>query len=259
MKKNAAYIFLIFLLFSFSCQQSKNYGDPTIEPAVILKSFNSFWTYLTRYVRPSEDFTALNIGSEVMTKDNFLKLLSTGDYLPLRLNSRDSSIYYKLYKLSDDAEDDIKETIKNWANVHYAHFKMEGHKLPDFDFIDLNGNEFNRETTSGKILILKCWFIGCVPCVQEMPALNKLVDKYKDRKDILFVSLAFDSKKDLQAFLKKTNFGYAVVPDQKNFVVDTLQIQMFPTHLIINKKGLITKVVNNYEEMAYALNKEALK
>jgi hypothetical protein len=38
---------------------------------------------------------------------------------------------------------------------------------------------------------------------------------------------------------------------------ETLQLNAFPTHLIINKEGLITKVLNNYKSLEVALEKES--
>jgi thiol-disulfide isomerase/thioredoxin len=258
MQNKIAYIFLFFFLAT-SCTQNKNYGDPIVEPAIILKSLMSFLVYREDYLRLSEDFTAFDPASHIISKETFLKLFSSGEYLPLRLISKDSSSYYRLNKLSDTTNEDIQQTIKSWGEHLYALYKMEGKELPGYNFVDLEGNTYNKETSKGKILVLKCWFIGCVPCVKEMPALNEVVKQYKNRRDILFVSLAFDSKEDLKKFLKNITFNYQIVPDQEKYIMEDLKITSFPTHLIINKKGLITKVVNDYKEMVSALNKEALK
>jgi len=55
--------------------------------------------------------------------------------------------------------------------------------------------------------------IGGTSCVSgvTLPALNKLVTQYVNRKDIVFVSLAFDKKEALKEFLSKTTFKYAVL------------------------------------------------
>jgi peroxiredoxin len=136
---------------------------------------------------------------------------------------------------------------------------MEGKELPNYQFEDIAGHKYNNVNTRGKIIVLKCWFIHCVACVKEFPELNKLVDNYKNRKDILFVSLAFDNKKDLKSFLKMHRFNYDVVPNQQTFMMDRLSINTFPTHIIIGKDGKIRKAVDNYKDLLPALNKETLK
>lgn len=93
--------------------------------------------------------------------------------------------------------------LKYKAEREYKNYQMEGKELPDFNFTDLDGTVYDKETTAGKIVVLKCWFIGCVPCVEEMPALNKLVNQYRNQKDIVFVSLAFDKKRIKEIPCKK--------------------------------------------------------
>ena len=136
---------------------------------------------------------------------------------------------------------------------------MIGSQFPDFNFTDLNGNNYNNKNTKEKIIVLKCWFIQCPPCIDEMPALNELIKQYENRKDIIFLSVSLDSKNQLKTFLKKTTFNYAVVADQQNYLEQVLKIHVYPTHIIINKQGVIVNVTNIYEEMALALSGEALK
>jgi peroxiredoxin len=219
----------------------------------------SFLYYQRDFVRLSENFTPLDTALNVISEEKFFNLFATGNYLPLHRLSKENISSYQLYKLDTTISNDISTTIREWAAHEYKLYKMRGQELPDFNFIDLKGNVYNKENTKGKILVLKCWYIQCVVCVEEMPELNKLVKKYTNRNDILFVSLAMDSKEKLQEFLSKKQFKYAVVPDKKNYLLDSLKIEMYPTHLIINKQGLISKVVNTEVHLASALKDELIK
>ena len=99
---------------------------------------------------------------------------------------------------------------------------MEGRPLPGFNFVDLNGNVYNKDNCKGKIVVLNFWFIGCTACQEEMPDLNKIVASYKNRDDVLFISIAPNSTNDLKKFLEKTPFNYAAIPDKSYYVADTL-------------------------------------
>jgi len=259
MKNYFTCFILALLLTTTSCTQKSNYGKPVVSPDAILKNMMTFLTYRDKNVMLSEDFTALNQASEKISKADFLGLLSSGDYLPLRLTSKDSSSFYQLYKLTASANEDIRMTMKSWGNQELALYQLEGSKFPEYNFVDLEGKIYSSETTKGKILVLKCWYIGCTACVNEMPALNELVNQYKGRNDIVFVSLAFDAKDALTAFLKKRTFNYPVVPDQEDYIRDVLKIHMYPTHFIVNKQGLIVKVVNDDKALASALKMESYK
>lgn len=171
-------------------------------------------------------------------------------------DTMNDSIFYKLYKVPDTNANMIY--IKSLAEREYNNYQLEGEKLPDFHFVDMKGNVYDSNNTKGKIVILKFWFIGCVPCVEEMPALNEFVKQYQGRKDILFISLAFDKKKDLEKFLSKTPFDYAVIPDKKKYISEELKISSFPTQMIINKDGIVTNVVTDYKDMETELKRMTL-
>jgi thiol-disulfide isomerase/thioredoxin len=242
-----------------SCTQPAKYKSPVVEPANIVKDMMSWLYYERDYMVWSADYVALDSEKIQITKDEFLDRLSTGKYFPLRLDTKDSSLCYQLYKLDESADKEIGVIIRNKAQIEHLYYKMEGQPLTEFNFVDLDGNVYNKNTVKGKIVVLKCWFIRCIPCVAEMPRLNQLVSLYENRNDVLFVSLAFDPAIDLRKFLAKTTFNYKTVPDKKNYLMNVLNISQYPTHLLINREGLIMKVTNNLEEMIQALQKEILK
>lgn len=254
--KKYSILVLLFIITIISCSKTNNYGEPNVKFEIIQKDFMEWWTYNSNSIMLSSPFIALDSSSNLISKELFLKTLTSGDYIPLKLNSTDKKTYYKLYKLDKTADINIASTIKNVSLVEYEHYKMEGIKFPKFNYKDLNGKIYNSENTIGKIVVLKFWYIHCQKCVEEMPELNKLVKQYENRNDIVFVSLASDSAKDLEKFLTKKNFSYPIVPNQDSYMRDTLNFNMFPTHLIINKKGLISKVVNTEIELRYALKNE---
>ena len=128
-----------------------------------------------------------------------------------------------------------------------------GGDLPNFNFVDLDGKEYNSKIMDGKWVVVKLWFIGCKPCIAEMPQLNELVEQYKNREDIVFLSLAWDSPEKLEQFLKKTRFDYAVVPNEKQYIMETLGIEAFPTHMIV-KNGVIVEVVSNAVSLENSLD-----
>ncbi|GAB3918215.1 TlpA family protein disulfide reductase [Larkinella terrae] len=248
--------FLLLGLVLTSCSQKRHYGNPIQAPATILKDMESFWNYKARNVRLYEDYQALDPESNVIPKEDFLKKIATGEYFPLRLSSTDSSAYYRLQPIKKTSSQDIRTTVKYWGLEELEHFRKEGTTLPDYQFVDMDGTVYTKETTKGKILVVKCWFLACLPCIQEMPALNELKQQYSGRNDMLFVSLCMDPKDKVAAFLKKKKFDYVTVPDQESYMTDQLQLNSYPTHFVINKQGLITKKVNDYHALAYALRKE---
>lgn len=222
--------------------------EPNIDFKKIETDFIKWWTYYSSNISLSSNFIGLNEESDTIEKKQFLEKLITGNYIPLKIKSNTAIKTYKLFELDSNANKSIGKTIKNESLTSLKHFKMEGQELPKFEFIDLNGNHYTNENTKGKTIILKTWFINCKACVAEFPELNDFVEKYKQKNNIIFVSLALDTKSELESFLQKKEFEYQVVPNQKEFIRN-LNLQTYPTHLIIDKNGTIKKVVNKASEM----------
>ncbi len=230
-----------------------------VNPAAVSKDGMAMAYYQRDHLRLAEDFSAYDSHSHSISKKQFLQQLTTGNYLPLRLNSPNGAWTYQLYKLTGREGKDVKEIIQQFAGNYLQHYEMEGKKFPPFHYVDLDGKVYTRENTKGKILVLKSWFIRCQACNEEMPELNNVVDQYKNRKDILFVSIAFDTKMALVAFEKKKGFKYAIAPVKEHYISKTLKTNEYPTHWIINKQGIIVKMVNEPGELIAALSREASK
>lgn len=242
---------MVLALLISGCSGKK----PVVRPQQILKSSTAFWNYTLQYVRLYEEYNAVDNQSKSLTKEAFLRQLLTGRYLPLRLASTDSAALYQLYPLPANVDQNLKALLQQWAGNEYHYYRAEGKPLPPYRFVDMNGKVYSPETMAGKILVVKCWFVHCVACVAEMPALNTLRQQYRNRSDIEFVSLCLDSRDKVAAFLEKTKFDYATVPNQTTYLEDQLKISSYPMHFVINKQGLVVKQVDRYQGVVYTLNK----
>ena len=247
---------LLFLIFTSAFGQTK-FGKPEVDPILIQKTFSGWSAYQSKNIMLSRDFTALDLLSKEISKESFLNRLANGNFIPVRLKSENGVYVYKLFKILPKTDTSIKATINQIGFDAYKNFKMEGTAFPPFSFKDLDGNEVSNETMKGKIIVIKCWYIHCTPCIREFPQVNRLAAEYKDRKDILFISLAEDSEEQLKTFLVRKPLSYSVIPDMKVYMNESLQLNSFPTHFILNKEGLISKVLPNFESLEVALAKES--
>ncbi|GHB77426.1 TlpA family protein disulfide reductase [Persicitalea jodogahamensis] len=229
-----------------------------VDAEALLKDYLTWYGYHYRTIHLAQDFTALDTDSTQLSKQDFLTKLATGNYIALKTKVKAGVPVYTLYK-SFRNDPSVQRTIKNLASIELKNLSWEGEQMPAFSFTDLEGNVYDNNSTKGKVLVLKCWFIGCVACVKEFPELNLLVDEYRANPDIQFVSLASDTKPQLESFLTKKPFKYATVSDQAIFMEKELSIKMYPTHLLINKEGKIVKVVNHANDLIPALRKETEK
>jgi len=259
MRKNFIAPAFILLLFCTISVKSQTPLKVVVPADSVIKNMNALLDYNSTHLRLDGDFLAYDDKGHAITKQQLFEQICTGDYLPLQVYSKGNLWAYRLYKLPANTNRDVRIMLKQIGITDYGFYQSIGKPLPNFHFVDLNGNVYTSANTKGKIMVLKAWMISCVPCVEEMPELNKLVDKYKNRKDIIFVSIAYDSKEKLQAFMEHRTFKYAIASKSVSYIQDTLHVTGYPAHWVINKQGIVVSMSYDKSDMIAALNKEALK
>lgn len=257
MKKN---FYLLFILLStLSCKQNsadksdKEELQPVVAVNDLLSDRDKWWSYQYYDISLSSNFKSLDTNFNILSKEQFLTKLTSGEYVPIEMKN-DSAKIYKLYKIPITADSSMKPTIKSLAQSELHFYKMEGTDFPDFEAKNLEEKIVDNQSLNGKTTIVKTWFIACKPCIAEMPELNKIVDKYQN-EDIQFISLALDEAPELKKFLENQEFKYAVLPNQDELIQTKLKLNAYPTHLVVNKTGKIEKVFSKGSELIAYLEK----
>jgi thiol-disulfide isomerase/thioredoxin len=111
--------------------------------------------------------------------------------------------------------------------------------LPAFTFNDADGKAVSLADFSGKVVLLNIWATWCVPCREEMPALDKL-DTQLGGEDFQVVAVNIDKggPDKAAAFLKETGATHlARYTDPSGKLFATLKAVGMPTTLIIDRDG----------------------
>ncbi len=116
-----------------------------------------------------------------------------------------------------------------------------GEKFPQFELTTLNGEKISSKSLEGKVVFINLWFTACVPCIEEMPELNKLKEKYADKVE--FYAITFDDSARVKRFLEKRNFDFNHIVSADSFLKNTLQNKSYPLNIIIDRDGII-KYIN---------------
>jgi thiol-disulfide isomerase/thioredoxin len=175
----------------------------------------------------------------VLTFEIWQKLMQSGEYNLRKAQGLEEFVAYKMNDAEKARAAERKKTqMINMPKPRQAASLKEGEKFKGDKFTDINGNKYDLKTLTDKVYVINFWFINCPPCKQEIPELNKVVEKYKDNKDVVFIAIALDSKSDLKEFLKTTPFNYNIVDDGKYFA-QKYEVDGYPTHVIVGKDSLI--------------------
>jgi thiol-disulfide isomerase/thioredoxin len=113
-----------------------------------------------------------------------------------------------------------------------------------FTLVDLDGHQVSLDGLKGKTVVVDFWATWCGPCKASFPAMQKLVDRYKDDKSvaILFVDTwenGDDKKKNATDFMQKSSYTFHVLLDNDNKVVSSYEVGGIPTKFVIDPSGVM--------------------
>ena len=118
--------------------------------------------------------------------------------------------------------------------------KVDTLKEPvDFSLVNLDAKIIRLSDYRGKIVFLNFWASWCAPCRIEMPAMQKLHDKYKNHQFAMLAVSLKESGKQVRSYFKENKLTFSALVDPKGKVAQQFRVISIPTTLIINKEGRI--------------------
>jgi thiol-disulfide isomerase/thioredoxin len=104
---------------------------------------------------------------------------------------------------------------------------------------DLFGRPVSLSEFRGKIVFINFWTTWCLACVIEMPSMEKLHQKFKD-KDFVMVAINLqESASKIKQFYKEYKLTFTTLLDSTGDVGAGLGIRSIPTTFILDKNGRI--------------------
>ena len=174
-----------------------------------------------------------------ITKLEFYDAVVSGNYKFKPVKDKVGNIVEYLL-VRTDKTDNSKISFTTSSPAATAAGLGVGGVAPQFSGRDINDSAtYDFSQYKGhKIVVLNFWFATCAPCINELPDLNRLYDRYKDRSDIVFIAPTFESVENAKTFLASHPFHYAVLPDAME-AVRTYKAISFPLNIIIDLEGKI--------------------
>ncbi len=127
-----------------------------------------------------------------------------------------------------------------------------GDPAPDFLLAQLGGDPVQLSKLRGKTIFVNFWASWCDPCREEMPAMQRIYQKYKTEN---FVMLAVNMKETdevAKGYFKSNTLTMPVLLDRTGEVPGGYRVTGFPETYIIDKNGKIGALnigAMSYEQM----------
>jgi thiol-disulfide isomerase/thioredoxin len=126
-----------------------------------------------------------------------------------------------------------------------------GPTAPDFTLADTYGHKISLNQYRGRIVVLDFWATWCGPCIEAIPELVKLQEKYRE-KGLVILGITMDdpqmvTNEDLRAFKKKTKINYTILRFNNKVAQDYLgEPPAIPAVFLIDREMKIIDRIVGY-------------
>jgi peroxiredoxin len=117
-----------------------------------------------------------------------------------------------------------------------------GQMAPDFNAVDQFGQKISLYELRGKIVLIDFWATWCGPCLEELPNIHKIWERYHNN-GLVVIGISLDKEEGkIREFLDEGGFLYSHVWDKDRQISDSYKVVGVPTVFLIDKKGQIVSV-----------------
>lgn len=132
-----------------------------------------------------------------------------------------------------------------FQNFCFAQIKLKiGDKAPLIYVESYLKNKPKNTDLKNKYILLEFWATWCKSCLEEVPKINDLAERYADRNDIVFISITDEKPKKTKSTLDRIDFKSIVISDttlktHKNYIMNRDGGYSIPQTFLIDQNGII--------------------
>ena len=126
-----------------------------------------------------------------------------------------------------------------------------GETVPNFTLRKEDGQVVALADFRGKVVVLNFWATWCGPCIEEMPSLNRLTQKYAD-KGLFVLAVSLDEDPEAyEQFLSKNKIAFLTLRDPARNTSERYGTFKLPESYVISREGrLLNKIIGAADWMS---------
>lgn len=110
--------------------------------------------------------------------------------------------------------------------------------VPDWTATTLSGRELGASSLEGKYVLLDFWGSWCAPCVEAIPKLKEVYDRYRDQ-NFEIVGIAAEGEASVQNATDRFGIEWPQVADEDGSYSSMFLVQGYPAYYLVGPDGTV--------------------
>ena len=206
-----------------------------IEVSILDRQRSQYFWIAHRDYFPRRLVEIVRLNNDVVTREEWSQL-RVNDEIPDEKFSWTPPAGWQQWELSDGT--------RNWPPI--------GSRAPDFALTSTNGERVRLSEFRGKVVWLNFWRMGCPPCVEELPLLQRIHERLGGSGLELIGINITDDKRRLRELLDKKKITYLNIldesPSAKEIYLQAYSVGAIPLNCVIDRTGRMIDIWVGYSE-----------
>ncbi len=137
---------------------------------------------------------------------------------------------------------------------------QEGDRAPEFRLSALDGKQEGLADYRGKVVMVHFWATWCPPCVEELPALERMYRSLAGKDfELLAVSVDEGGAEAVASFLQRNRLTLPVLLDPGGSVAKSYGTFKFPETYLLDRSGIVRYKVIGPADWSNPANVKAIR
>jgi thiol-disulfide isomerase/thioredoxin len=114
-------------------------------------------------------------------------------------------------------------------------------KVLQFTLPDIGGEQHSFSDFAGQVVLVNFWATWCPPCVREMPSMERLHQKYKNKEFKVIAINQWENEDIVFEFTGRLSIEptFLILLDRESRISEAFKVKGLPSTYLIDKKGYI--------------------
>lgn len=158
------------------------------------------------------------------------------------LNIKIDSALFTMQSIPDNVD------LRYFVSLETGKPLETGAIAPDWNLVSSNGEKVALSDYRGELVLIDFFFAGCPPCIEILPRLNNLYEKYRDHGLQIIGISTIDTKKTLEYFKERHGIDYHLLVGSQDVGI-SYNVAEVPALFLIDQKGILLHPKSNDQSL----------